>query len=72
MIPLATATVVENLIATMSISNACKTQHDLTRCRIPTYFFERPIPSPSEWRGNAIFTVLVVVQAGGFLAEIPF
>ena len=67
MIPLATAAVIENLIAAVGIANAFKTRHDFSRCRIPVNFFKGPIGASSEWRVNAISTILVVVQAGGFL-----
>ena len=70
MIPLATAAVIENLIATVGIANAFKTRHDVSRCRILINLLEGAIGASSQWRGDAIFTILVVVEAGGFLAEI--
>ena len=70
MITLATAAIIENLIAVVGISNAFKTRHDFSRCRIPINFLEGAIGASSEWRGNTIFTILVVIQTGGFLAEI--
>ena len=70
MIPLATAAVIENLIATVGIANAFKTRHDVSRCRVPINFLEGAIGASSQWRGNTIFTILVVIQARGFLAEI--
>ena len=72
MIPLTTATVIENFIAAVGIPNAFKTRHDVSRCRIPINFLKGAIGASPEWRGNAIFTILVVVQTGGFLAEITF
>ena len=67
---LATAPVIENLIAAVGIANA-KTRHDVSRSRVPVNFFKGAV-GVFWWRSNTIFTILVVFrQAFGEIALKP-
>ena len=70
MIALTATTVVENFVAAVGIANAFKARHDLARRRVPVNFFERPVCASPQWRGDAVFAVLVMIETRGFLTQI--
>jgi hypothetical protein len=71
MIALTATSVVENFIAAVSIADGPEALHDLSGCGIPVNFFEGAISPSAKRRGNAIFAVLIVVEARCLLTQIP-
>ena len=69
-VTLAATTVVENLVAAVLVPDRGQPLRDFANRRVPVDFLEAAVSFAAQRAGQAIGTVLVVIEAGGLLAEV--
>ena len=70
MIALTATAIVENFIAAVGIADGPEAFHNLSGCGIPVNFFEGAVSASAKRRGNAIFAVLIVIEARCLLTQV--
>ena len=70
MIALTATAIVENFVAAVGITDGPEAFHDLSGCGIPVNFLKGAVSASAKRRGNAIFAVLVVIEARCLLTQI--